>query len=783
MNTGQNTSPTQLRVGSPIAPGQSLGTSSRANNSTPFAPSSKADLGAMAAASFPSSSATALSSASVTALPPSSLAAIHGPSTTAFASLSSSSRSSPAFRFATSSQTPRSYTGNGQGNADFTVPVGTRGPFSNYPLSSTVQVLIRGLPLGSTEHTVRPRLSWMKELVDVELLPPEESQDSGFCTAVLRFKTINGADHAKMKVEEWARDPSTDTGMIVQIIHPSSLRGLTYGGAPRAGANGYIPTTAAPGGPSARQQPQHPAPFQSLDNSSPPGIYSGAEFVPGDSAFRGSDLGYRGFFSPQSPIGNHLNHDRNQPSSKSLISSDSNDDDDTSSLLKDPIAFAENNPPQSSSYGRRATAPQIPIGQMAGLSLNLTNSSGPPQMPQHTQSLRRSPPTNNGNVNAAAMAFHSAPPPPSGPPSGPPSVPHYARHSFPPVNPADQNPPCNTLYVGNLPMDVSEEELKALFSKQRGYKRLCLRTKQNGPMCFVEFEDITYSTKALNELYGMPLKNSGKGGIRLSFSKNPLGVRSAPPNQTQSTQLHNGNVNGLVNGLTNSFTTNGPPPGLSAPPGLGNGRSGMNANANSLLSNQRAQLGYQSYQVPAPSNSPWNTSSYSNGVASGGSSGTNASINGRAIGNAYAYNGDSNNRHGIGNGLGYNNDSNNSHGVNNSNAYNNDYNNGHGVNNGNAYNNDYNNGHGIYNAHGINSGQGINGHGINSGINGHGINNGYGISSNHSINNSYGYNNDHMSNGDNNLSNGHISNGDNNLNNGQISNPSGPFGARYINGH
>ncbi|KAI0552368.1 hypothetical protein F4679DRAFT_87401 [Xylaria curta] len=96
--------------------------------------------------------------------------------------------------------------------------------------------------------------------------------------------------------------------------------------------------------------------------------------------------------------------------------------------------------------------------------------------------------------------------------------------NFGPVNPADQNPPCNTLYVGNLPIDTSEEELKAIFQKQRGYKRLSFRTKQNGPVCFVEFEDISQATRALHECYGIPLHNSVKGGIRLSFSKNPLGV-------------------------------------------------------------------------------------------------------------------------------------------------------------------------------------------------------------------------------------------------------------------
>lgn len=97
---------------------------------------------------------------------------------------------------------------------------------------------------------------------------------------------------------------------------------------------------------------------------------------------------------------------------------------------------------------------------------------------------------------------------------------------LPPANPADQNPPCNTLYVGNIPPNTVEEELIALFSKQDGYRRLSFKVKNNGPMCFVEFSDVRLATKALSELYGYGLSNSVKGGLRLSFSKNPLGVRS-----------------------------------------------------------------------------------------------------------------------------------------------------------------------------------------------------------------------------------------------------------------
>jgi len=108
------------------------------------------------------------------------------------------------------------------------------------------------------------------------------------------------------------------------------------------------------------------------------------------------------------------------------------------------------------------------------------------------------------------------------PPSVISSSPSIPSPGFRPPNPADQNPPCNTLYVGNLPMNTSEDELKQMFSNCPGYKRMCFRTKQNGPMCFVEFEDVHYATQAMNELYGNLLSNSVKGGIRLSFSKKSI---------------------------------------------------------------------------------------------------------------------------------------------------------------------------------------------------------------------------------------------------------------------
>jgi len=169
--------------------------------------------------------------------------------------------------------------------------------------------------------------------------------------------------------------------------------------------------------------------------------------------------------------------------------------------------------------------------------------------------------------NNPASGFQNLPPSQISSPitvASPATFSNWTGRHLPPANPADQNPPCNTLYVGNLPANTTEDELKSLFCRQRGYKRLCFRAKQNGPMCFVEFEDIGMATKALTELYGRNLSTSVKGGIRLSFSKNPLGVRSHP-------------VNGLTTPITPTSSANQFPPSVNSfsfstashnPPGL-----------------------------------------------------------------------------------------------------------------------------------------------------------------------------------------------------------------------
>ena len=438
-----------------------------------------------------------------------------------------------------------------------------------------------------------------KELVDVEVLPPDQSADAGFRSAILKFRTPIGAQEAKHMLDGKS-NISNDAQMIVEILGDSPVSGRRYPGdtaiPPAASASSSTGSSAT----SSRQPSRFDGPFRSLEKISPPmngGGYGGAD-LPNPEANH-----YHNFFSPQSPIGNHLN-ERTRVSGKSLIKNDAADDDETGELLKDPVAYAENG--ALSVQQRRSTAPQIPISRMASLSLTTPTTAGSSSMSPY------------GHSSMASLSSHSGAMSPTvlqGPSTG--SVSNfnhrYRGHNFPPVNPADQNPPCNTLYVGNLPIDTSEEELKAMFSKQRGYKRLCFRTKQNGPMCFVEFEDVSFATKALHELYGQPLHNSVKGGIRLSFSKNPLGVRSG---QTpgQNTPGSVSGMNNMMPGSGGNFTTaNGPPPGLSAPPGLGMNRlaySGPSSHPTAAATSYSTRGGFSS-----PSGHPW--SPFNSGVAAG----------------------------------------------------------------------------------------------------------------------------------------------------------------------
>ncbi|KAL4870329.1 hypothetical protein BDV12DRAFT_166151 [Aspergillus spectabilis] len=419
-------------------------------------------------------------------------------------------------------------------------------------------ILMRKLPKNMSREALRSMFLFSNDLLDADFVHTDFPEDNGYLSAIARFNTMAAAEGARALLDG-KPNSKNDATMIVDIYNSGPAPPFL----PRRNTIDHSASrNLLSNGPSTRQS-RFNGTFQTLEklSSANPSGVSATDSLP-PSSDPNSRL--HGFFSPQSPIGNGV-PEFPRISGKSMINQDT--DEDTGELLKDPVGYAENGHSGSVSVARRSTNPQIPTSHFGNISLT-TNITSPPlqnytpggsaHMAVQTPSSAYPQPM-NGAVNSPAYPYNAV---------------HTARHSFPAANPNDMNPPCNTLYVGNLPPDTQEEELKALFSKQRGYKRLCFRNKQNGPMCFVEFEDVRTAGKALNELYGYKLSNSIKTGIRLSFSKNPLGVRSGQPGSMSSSNgLTSPNAiqggAGLGSISNHMFSTvSGPPPGLATPPGL-----------------------------------------------------------------------------------------------------------------------------------------------------------------------------------------------------------------------
>lgn len=416
-------------------------------------------------------------------------------------------------------------------------------------------ILLRKLPRNTSPEAVRTMLLFAKDLTDTEIIPNEFDEDIGFSTAIARFASMTGASEAQVMLDG---KPNTagQANMIVDVIAGPGYSSTGRRNTMDQTTSRKLGHSVSPAMSNAQKSSRFNGTFQSMEKLSPPLVGSPPEHSSSDASSHLQTI-----FSPQSPVANML-QDRSRISGKSIIG-EAGGDDETGELLKDPLAYMNN-----TNASRKTPNARIPTAAFSALSLS-------------TNVNNKSQGSFNSPRSAHSHKSHAFSPVIGPNPGYQVSGSHYLRHNYPPVNPADQNPPCNTLYVGNLPIDTSEDELKAMFSKQRGYKRLCFRTKQNGPMCFVEFEDISFATKALNELYGAQLHNSVKGGIRLSFSKNPLGVRAGQPGSSNpATPLSATgpmNMSSLNTMSPASFqAVNGPPPGLSVPPGFNMTMPGMN---------------------------------------------------------------------------------------------------------------------------------------------------------------------------------------------------------------
>jgi hypothetical protein len=87
------------------------------------------------------------------------------------------------------------------------------------------------------------------------------------------------------------------------------------------------------------------------------------------------------------------------------------------------------------------------------------------------------------------------------------------------------NPPCNTLFIGNLGDATDENEVRNIFNSQPGFRQIKLNRGQRGITCFVEFSDVASAMAVHQSQQGAVLTSSDRGGIRIQYSKNPFGKK------------------------------------------------------------------------------------------------------------------------------------------------------------------------------------------------------------------------------------------------------------------
>ncbi|GAU16177.1 hypothetical protein TSUD_298070, partial [Trifolium subterraneum] len=126
-------------------------------------------------------------------------------------------------------------------------------------------------------------------------------------------------------------------------------------------------------------------------------------------------------------------------------------------------------------------------------------------------------------IGADAGAFDQSkrymappPPPPYDPYAGysvapvpmPAPVSIAAPSSYVPIQNTKDNPPCNTLFIGNLGENINEDEVRGLFSVQPGFKQMKIIRQERHTVCFIEFEDVNSATNVHHNLQGAVIPSS-----------------------------------------------------------------------------------------------------------------------------------------------------------------------------------------------------------------------------------------------------------------------------------
>ncbi|KAL8139276.1 hypothetical protein V2J09_005297 [Rumex salicifolius] len=121
--------------------------------------------------------------------------------------------------------------------------------------------------------------------------------------------------------------------------------------------------------------------------------------------------------------------------------------------------------------------------------------------------------------------YMTLPPPPYNPYGGYsappvamlPPTPVPAPSTYVPVQNTKDNPPCNTLFIGNLGESINEDELRGLFTAQTGYIQMKVLRQERHTVCFIEFEDVNSAVAVHHNLQGAVIPSSGSVGMRIQY--------------------------------------------------------------------------------------------------------------------------------------------------------------------------------------------------------------------------------------------------------------------------
>lgn len=142
-----------------------------------------------------------------------------------------------------------------------------------------------------------------------------------------------------------------------------------------------------------------------------------------------------------------------------------------------------------------------------------------------------------GGDERPAKAYRADGPPAGGGGGGPPvggggGAPHHYGGP-PPGAPAGSfqdrnqtNPPCNTLFIGNLSPHVDDGAIEAYFRNVKGDAFVTCKVNRSNPSrvsAFVQFADLAAAAEVHDGQQGKEMPGSDRGPMRIQYSRNPLG--------------------------------------------------------------------------------------------------------------------------------------------------------------------------------------------------------------------------------------------------------------------